>query len=293
MRRRTRAAAGEVADWLSSINLSQSETRQYELQTLPRLTGASTKVIITEYDLPNDLIQPHDVIIDGEGDLWYSDFGQMFLGKMDTTTGEVTQYPIPVAKPGWPTGTLDLEADRDGNIWIGVMYQANIARFDPKTERLIEIPMPTRVTFTREIEFDEEGNIWTCSSNGPTRHNERGRGSLIRIELPKGEPAADEGVKLERIILSHHQVAHVRQVPWHNSPHGDLLKKIDAMPAPKGIPVNKTLDKHFKKRMASFTEKQRGRFNTLRQGMDRVDPNMENRGLSYLKILEYIHHNEK
>ncbi|MGY8796436.1 MAG: carboxypeptidase-like regulatory domain-containing protein, partial [Woeseiales bacterium] len=53
---RTRAAAGEIAEWLSSVNLSQSETRQYELQTLPRLTGASTKVIITEYDLPNDLI---------------------------------------------------------------------------------------------------------------------------------------------------------------------------------------------------------------------------------------------
>ena len=29
------------------------------------------------------------------------------------------------------------------------------------------------------------------------------------------------------------------------------------------------------------------------QGRDRVDPEMENRGLSYLKILEYIHHNEK
>ena len=53
------------------------------------------------------------------------------------------------------------------------------------------------------------------------------------------------------------------------------------------------LDKHFKKRMASFTDKQRRRFNTLRQGMDLVDPDMENRGLSYLKILEYVHHNEK
>ena len=95
--------------------------------------------------------------------------------------------------------------------------------FDPKTERIIEIPMPTRVTFTREIEFDEKGNIWTCSSNGPTRHNERGRGSLIRIELPQGEPAADEGVKLERIILPHHQVA--RQIPWHKSPHGELLQE--------------------------------------------------------------------
>ena len=113
---------------------------------------------------------------------------------------------------------------------------------------------------------------------------------MIRIELPKGEPAADEGVKLERIVLPHHQVA--RQIPWHKSPHGELLQKIDAMPAPKGIPINKTLGEHIKKRMASFTDKQRKRYQTLRQEMDLVDPD-RHRGTSNLKILEYIHHNEK
>ena len=46
-------------------------------------------------------IQPHDVMLDHEGNVWYSDFGQMFLGKMDPKTGKVTQYPIPVVKPGW------------------------------------------------------------------------------------------------------------------------------------------------------------------------------------------------
>ena len=140
---RTRGdAAVEIAEWLSTINLSQTETRQYELRTLPRLTGESTKVIITEYDLPNDLIQPHDVILDEEGTVWYSDFGQMFLGKMDPHTGEVTQYPIPVLKEGWPVGTLDLEADQQGNIWVGVMYQANIAMFDPKTEQFRQWSVP-------------------------------------------------------------------------------------------------------------------------------------------------------
>ena len=64
------------------------------------------------------------------------------------------------------------------------------------------------------------------------------------------------------------------------------------MPAPKGIPVNKTLDKHFKKRMASFTDKQRRRYQTLRQDMDLVNPDRP-RPSSNLKILEYIHHNEK
>jgi virginiamycin B lyase len=125
----------KTAEWLASVNLSQQKTWDFPLKTLPRLTGKSTHVIITEYDLPNPLIQPHDVVLDHGGNVWYSDFGQMFLGKMDPKTGKVTQYPIPVVKPGWPEGTLDLEFDKDDNPWVGVMYQSAIARFDRKNEK--------------------------------------------------------------------------------------------------------------------------------------------------------------
>ena len=125
--------AAMVAQWLSTVNLSQEETRPYPLKTLPRLTGRSTHVIMTEYDLPRPETQPHDVIVDEQGIVWYSDFGQMFLGRMDPKTGKVTEYPIPETKKGFPVGTLDLEADRQGNIWVGVMYQASIAKFDTKT----------------------------------------------------------------------------------------------------------------------------------------------------------------
>ncbi|MGY8796437.1 MAG: Vgb family protein, partial [Woeseiales bacterium] len=120
-----------------------------------------------------------------EGNLWYSDFGQMFLGKMDTTTGEVTQYPIPVAKPGWPTGTLDLEADRDGNIWIGVMYQANIARFDPKTEQFTQWNVPdewqsdgsqTGHLAVRATHVD--GKVWMKNSDET---------NIYRMDLATGE----------------------------------------------------------------------------------------------------------
>jgi streptogramin lyase len=125
----------KTAEWLASINLSQQQTWSFLLKTQPRLTGKSTRVIITEYDLPSPLIQPHDVVLDREGSVWYSDFGQMFLGKMDPKTGKVTQYPIPVVKPGWSEGTLDLEFDKDDNPWVGVMYQSAIAKFDKKSEK--------------------------------------------------------------------------------------------------------------------------------------------------------------
>jgi virginiamycin B lyase len=125
----------KIAEWLASVNLSQETTWTFPLKTQPRLTGKSTHVIITEYDLPNPLIQPHDVMLDRAGNVWYSDFGQMFLGKMDSKTGKVTQYSIPVVKPGWPEGTLDLEFDTDDNPWVGVMYQSAIAKFNKKTEK--------------------------------------------------------------------------------------------------------------------------------------------------------------
>src|SRR6202790_4480396 len=124
----------KTAEWLASVNLSEEPTWAFPLKTQSRLTGKSTRVIITEYDLPNRLIQPHDVVLDRAGNVWYSDFGQMFLGKMDPKAGKVTQYPIPVVKSGWPEGTLDLEFDTDDNPWIGVMYQSAIAKFDTKTE---------------------------------------------------------------------------------------------------------------------------------------------------------------
>src|SRR2546422_3469086 len=126
----------KTAEWLARGHLSQQQTWACPLHTEPRLTGKSTRVIITEYDLPNPLIPPHQVVLPREGNAWYSDFGQMFLGKMDPKTGKVTQYPIPVVKPGWSEGTLDLEIDRDDNPWIGVMYQSAIAKFDRKTEKL-------------------------------------------------------------------------------------------------------------------------------------------------------------
>jgi virginiamycin B lyase len=125
--------APKAAEWLAGLNLSAQDTWNFPLQTLPRLTGKSTHVVITEYDMPNRLIEPHDVTLDHEGNVWYSDFGQMFLGKMDPKTGKVTQYPIPVTKPGYSLGTLDLEIDKNDNPWIGLMYQSAIAKFDRKT----------------------------------------------------------------------------------------------------------------------------------------------------------------
>jgi hypothetical protein len=108
-----------LADYLSTINLGSGAPWNYQLKTLPRPTGRDTRVIITEYDLPREVIEPHDVIVDEEGIAWYSSFGEQNLGRLDPKTGEVSEFPVPLHKADLPTGLLGLRSDRDGNLWLG------------------------------------------------------------------------------------------------------------------------------------------------------------------------------
>ncbi len=161
-----------TAEYLASINLSR-ETWSYQLKTLPRLTGRANRVIITEYDLPRRLIQPHDVIVDDQGIIWFTHFAEQFLGKMDPKTGEVWEYPLPVLKPGYPVGTLDLKTDKAGNLWIGMMYQSGVARFDKKTEtfKTWAIPKEWQTDAAQSGHLDPtsthvDGKVWVKNSDG-------------------------------------------------------------------------------------------------------------------------------
>lgn len=160
------------ADYLSTINRGKNGQWSYELKMLPRPTGRATRVIYTEYDLPRDTISPHDVIIDANGTAWYSSFGEQFLGRLDPKTGAVKEYPMPVHKPGFPTGSLGLRPDRTGNLWLGNMYQATIVKFDPKAEKFQFWPLPpelnidaAQVNMVRAESSHVDGKVWT-QNNG-------------------------------------------------------------------------------------------------------------------------------
>ncbi len=161
-----------AAEWLASINLHNGPERSYALHTLPRPTGKATHVVVTEYDLPRKTIEPHDVIVDPEGQVWYSDFGALFIGKMDPKTGKVTEYPIPKIKDGFPVGTLDLEQDHDGNLWVAMMYQGGVARFDKKTGTVQTWSVPkewqtdaTQQSFVSPTSMQVDGKVWVKNSD--------------------------------------------------------------------------------------------------------------------------------
>ncbi len=173
------------ADWLAGINLSKAETWDYPLKTLARPSGRATHVIVTEYALARPDAEPHDVIVDRDGMVWYADFGQQFIGELDPATGKVTDYPLPVIKPGFPTGTLDLEPDGDGNLWVSLMYQTGVARFDrtAKTFKIFPLPQEWQANHTQESMVTPtyaavDGKVW---SNNQDMH------ALYRLDVASAQ----------------------------------------------------------------------------------------------------------
>ena len=123
---------------------------------------------------------PRRLHVAQDGIVWVPAWGTGNFGSFDPKTEEWEVFDLPDSLNQLPYA---LNVGPKGNIWICGTASDSIYRFDPKTKDLTEYRMPTRVTFTREIEFDEDGNIWTSNSNAPVRHTERGRGSLIKLEL--------------------------------------------------------------------------------------------------------------
>lgn len=172
------------AKYLSTINLGSNTALPYDLKTLPRLTGRSTHVIITEYDLPRKTIEPHDVILDPDGMVWFSDFGEQILGKLDPKSGKVTEIPTPVLKPGAATGSLSLQSDREGDLWLGMMFQGGFAKYERKSGQFQTWTVPadynqpmTQIDMVEPQRSYVDGKVWTQNN---------GFAAIHRLDLETG-----------------------------------------------------------------------------------------------------------
>ena len=262
----------KAAEFLSTINLSESQTWEYPLKTLPRPSGRGTRVVITEYGLPRTTIEPHDVIVDKSGTVWYSNFGEQTFGKLDPQTGKVTEYPVPELKKGWPTGMLGLRADKDGNMWLGMMYQAAIAKFDPKTEKFQTFIIPpemnkdmTQINMVRPERSYVDGKIWSQNN---------GFAAVHRLDLNTGQIETIAPFKTSG-IGENHNIYDIIPDSQNNAYFTDFAQqdigRIDAktgkvtmyqLPTPKSAPRRGMMDEQDRVWFAEYRGNKIGMFDT-------------------------------
>ena len=175
----------QQADYLSTLNLGGGRTSwNYQFKTFPRPTGAATRVIYTEYDLPARTRQPHDVIVDRAGTVWYAAFGEQIIGKMDPATGKITEFTVPTLKPAAPKGILGMRFDEDDNLWLALQFQGGVAKFDTRTEKFQVWKLPPHL----------DGDHVQINQISPDRHKvdgkvwfqDAGTYTVLRLDVKSG-----------------------------------------------------------------------------------------------------------
>ncbi len=124
---------------------------------------------------------PRRLHVAPNGIVWVPGWASGDLASFDPNTEEWAVFDLPHGPDSLPYA-LNINPV-SGDVWITGTGTDSMLRFDVEKETFVEYRMPTRVTYTREIEFDAEGNAWTVNSNAPVRHVENGMGSIIQISL--------------------------------------------------------------------------------------------------------------
>lgn len=174
-----------AADFLVHASINNPDNEGLTFKRLPRPKGRATNVIITEYDLPRKEALPHDVVVDADGHAWYSDFGNQFVGELDPATGKVTDYRVETLRQDQPKGPLGLELDPEGNVWIGMSYQAGATKIDRRTKQVTTYPLPkewqgitSQTNMVTPTHMDVDGKVWM-------EDTENGR--VFRLDLKTGQ----------------------------------------------------------------------------------------------------------
>ena len=113
-----------------------------------------------QVELPDRRSRPRRLVIDGSGMLWYGDYSRGMLGRFDTASGEIDEWPLPGGEDSLPYG---MALDARGNVWLAEGGSPNrLVAFDPRREAFIHvIAVPNARGSIRHMHYDARGNaIW-------------------------------------------------------------------------------------------------------------------------------------
>jgi virginiamycin B lyase len=124
----------------------------------------------TEWDLPEGA-RPHGLLVDRDGIVWYTGYGNGTIGRLDPGTGKVTEFPTPSGGGGPHT----LVIDDQGVIWFTMQRGDRIGRLDTRTGKMTEY---RTAGGPYGIALDRAGNVWWCQLSG---------GKLGRLDPKTGQ----------------------------------------------------------------------------------------------------------
>jgi streptogramin lyase len=131
---------------------------------------------------------PRRLRTDAQGNLWIGAFPESAIARFEPATGKFTRFDLPLEPKGGDT-PYALNVDRPrGIVWVNGNQSDSLYAFDIASETWRVIPLPRRVSFTRDVEFDPDGTAYTSISNFPSWQVEDAQPTLIRVQLTPAGP---------------------------------------------------------------------------------------------------------
>jgi sugar lactone lactonase YvrE len=100
--------------------------------------------------------------VDAQNNIWFGMWAAGNrpgkLGKLDQTTGRITEYVVPRRN----ANPYDVSQDPDGNIWVADVggSAASIFKFNPRDQSFTLYPKPQKTADTPKVQITKDGAIW-------------------------------------------------------------------------------------------------------------------------------------
>src|SRR5262249_42685315 len=129
---------------------------------------------VTEYKLPDPAAKdPHTLVFDHDGILWFTVQQGNFVGRLDPKTGDIKLItpPTPKARP------YGMAVNSKNAVFLVEFGTNKVASIDAKAMKLVEYPLPDAAARPRRIAIDADDQIW---------YTDFARGYLGRLDPATG-----------------------------------------------------------------------------------------------------------
>lgn len=144
-----------VATWLNKWFNSPSDISRTNSISVGDIEQLS-RITITEYLIPIQMSNPHDITLAENGNLWITGFLNDLVWEMDPDTGKFKSYELDT-NPSVIEEVRALDFDDNGRLWLVKGRTENIALLDPKTGDYSEFSVPM---YAHSIKKDSDNNFW-------------------------------------------------------------------------------------------------------------------------------------
>jgi streptogramin lyase len=158
----------------------------------------------------------YDVIPDSRNNVYFTDFRNRHIGRIDAKTGEIKLFPAPTPQSAPRRGQMDAQ-DR---LWFGMYRADRIGMFDTRTERFTEWVLPTEWSAPYDVVLDRNEEAWTGSmlNDRVTRLNVK-TGEFVEYLLPRS-------TNIRRVFVDNSTTP---VTFWVGSNHGASIIKLEPL----------------------------------------------------------------